>query len=97
MRASKEAGERGLGGRRGSELAFSMRKELRGIILARGLREAGLKRANKKVAKVLERRGGRQRLVVSSETEEDEGKGGRIWLCVATSRLDLSSSPTIRG
>lgn len=59
MRALEGGRRRGVGrAAGGGRLAFSMRKELRGIILARGPREAGLKRANKKVVKVLGRRGG---------------------------------------
>lgn len=63
------------GGDSGEEgkLAFSMRKELRGIMPG-GPCEAGLKRANKKVVKVTDGEGGRGG---SDATEGRRGQGER--------------------
>lgn len=61
-------------GRGGGKLAFSMRKELRGIMPG-GPCEAGLKRANKKVVKVTDGEGGRGGSD-ATEGRRRQGEGG---------------------
>lgn len=69
-----ERGWRG-GGGGGGKLAFSMRKELRGIMPG-GPYEAGLKRANKKVVKVTGGEGAVRGGGGATEGRRGRGEGG---------------------
>lgn len=74
-------------------MAFSMRKELRGIMLGGALARLGLKRANKKVVKVPEARATEERRRQGGRGGEREKKGVRA--CHALPSLSCSPSPSL--